>query len=64
MRINWDNIKGGKNGPWPVAQIFKINNYGKQKTYGSYDYHSIMHFESMDFSGNGEKTIGELSDIL
>ena len=53
VKINWENIQPGKEG-----------NFGKRTEAGiaeymSYDFQSIMHYNSKAFSINGQNTIGE-----
>ena len=57
VKVNWENIQPGKE-----------RHFGKRTEKGtteymSYDFHSIMHYGSMYFSRNGQKTIGELNGM-
>ena len=53
VKINWENIKAGNE-----VNFEKRNKTGATE-YLSYDFHSIMHYGSSDFSTNGQNTIGE-----
>ena len=55
IEILWDNIKDGASGVFA-----KLTNAIE---HGVYDYCSVMHYGSKDFSGNGQDTIRVLVSL-
>nr|CAD7407867.1 unnamed protein product [Timema poppensis] len=55
VKINWENIKTGKDHNFQKRNTSRVTNYGVK-----YDYGSIMHYSSHAFSKNGEATITPL----
>jgi hypothetical protein len=57
VKINWDNIKTGKEGNFQLLDVTKGRNFS------TYDYGSIMHYSSFTFSNNGKPTIEALQPM-
>lgn len=55
--IVWDNIEAGKEHNFNTYDSARISQFGVK-----YDYGSVMHYSSLAFSVNGEKTIVALDE--
>lgn len=57
VNIVWDNIEAGKEHNFNTYDAEKISQFGV-----TYDYGSVMHYSSLAFSSNGERTIVALDE--
>lgn len=57
VEIKWDNIEEGREHNFNTYGLDRINQFSV-----TYDYGSVMHYSSLAFSKNGEKTIVALHE--